>query len=239
MLPANDVLRARRRGVSRRPVPSCGRHSRALPRVVRRAGVFTAWLFFLKKPALADAAERSFKWLHTILVDKYGFDWFNEHVIMPAARALGRRPVAIRRSDRDRRRPGQRQRAHRRLAGLGDALRAVGISVSLRVRDDPRIGLAAAVADLAPMMFSGSLAVAIDLAAHRRRLRRAGSGRSRRRSRNGCPWSLAALALLLSVPLWSMVQDRHRRDAIRRARAMDIRPFIRSTTSGSTAFRCR
>jgi NADH-quinone oxidoreductase subunit L len=53
------------------------------------AGVFTAWLFFLKKPALADSAERSFKWLYTILADKYGFDWFNEHVIMPAARHLG------------------------------------------------------------------------------------------------------------------------------------------------------
>ena len=29
------------------------------------------------------------KWLHTILVDKYGFDWLNEHVIMAGARALG------------------------------------------------------------------------------------------------------------------------------------------------------
>jgi NADH-quinone oxidoreductase subunit L len=52
-------------------------------------GVLTAWLFFLKRPDLADAAERRFKWLHTILVDKYGFDWFDEHVIMPAARHLG------------------------------------------------------------------------------------------------------------------------------------------------------
>ncbi len=52
-------------------------------------GVGTAWLFFLKKPALADSAERSLKWLHTVLVDKYGFDWFNEHVIMAGARALG------------------------------------------------------------------------------------------------------------------------------------------------------
>jgi NADH-quinone oxidoreductase subunit L len=53
------------------------------------AGVFTAWLFFYKKPALADSAERSFKWLHSILVNKYGFDWFNERVIVPAARAIG------------------------------------------------------------------------------------------------------------------------------------------------------
>jgi NADH-quinone oxidoreductase subunit L len=52
-------------------------------------GVFCAWLFFLKKPSLADSAERSFKWLHTILVNKYGFDWFNEHVIAAFARTLG------------------------------------------------------------------------------------------------------------------------------------------------------
>jgi NADH-quinone oxidoreductase subunit L len=53
------------------------------------SGVFFAWLFFLKKPALADSAERSFKWLHTILVNKYGFDWFNEHVVVAFARTLG------------------------------------------------------------------------------------------------------------------------------------------------------
>jgi NADH-quinone oxidoreductase subunit L len=52
-------------------------------------GVLTAWWFFLQNPALADSTARRFKWLHTILVDKYGFDWFNEHVIMVAARLLG------------------------------------------------------------------------------------------------------------------------------------------------------
>jgi NADH-quinone oxidoreductase subunit L len=61
----------------------------SLPLLLAALGVFTAWLFFLKKPSLADSAERSFKWLYTILVDKYGFDWFNEHVIMPGARMLG------------------------------------------------------------------------------------------------------------------------------------------------------
>jgi NADH-quinone oxidoreductase subunit L len=52
-------------------------------------GVYTAYMFFLKKPELAAAAEAKFKWLHTILVDKYGFDWFNEHVIAAGARLLG------------------------------------------------------------------------------------------------------------------------------------------------------
>jgi NADH-quinone oxidoreductase subunit L len=53
------------------------------------AGVLAAYLFFLKYPAWADAAERRFKWLHTILINKYGFDWFNEHIIMPLARGVG------------------------------------------------------------------------------------------------------------------------------------------------------
>lgn len=61
----------------------------SIPFWLAMAGIFFAWLFFLKKPELADSAERRFKWLHTILIDKYGFDWFNEHVIAAFARALG------------------------------------------------------------------------------------------------------------------------------------------------------
>jgi NADH-quinone oxidoreductase subunit L len=61
----------------------------SLPLWLALLGVFTAWLFFHKKPELADAAERRFKWLHTVLVNKYGFDWFNEHVVMVFARGVG------------------------------------------------------------------------------------------------------------------------------------------------------
>jgi NADH-quinone oxidoreductase subunit L len=61
----------------------------SIPLWLALSGIFVAWLFFLKKPALADSAERSFKWLHTILINKYGFDWFNEHVIAAFARTLG------------------------------------------------------------------------------------------------------------------------------------------------------
>jgi NADH-quinone oxidoreductase subunit L len=61
----------------------------ALPVWLAAAGVLTAYVFFKWKPALADSAERTFKWLHTILTEKYGFDWFNENVIAAGARALG------------------------------------------------------------------------------------------------------------------------------------------------------
>jgi NADH-quinone oxidoreductase subunit L len=62
---------------------------RQLPVWLAALGVLTAYIFFKWKPALADSAERSFKWLHTILTEKYGFDWFNEHVIAAGARGLG------------------------------------------------------------------------------------------------------------------------------------------------------
>jgi NADH-quinone oxidoreductase subunit L len=52
-------------------------------------GVLTAYVFFLWRPALADAAQARLKWLYVILIDKFGFDWFNEHVIMVSARWLG------------------------------------------------------------------------------------------------------------------------------------------------------
>src|SRR5450631_1226522 len=60
-----------------------------LPFLFAVLGVLTAYVFFLWRPALADAAQAKFKWLYAILIDKFGFDWFNEHVIMTGARWLG------------------------------------------------------------------------------------------------------------------------------------------------------
>jgi NADH-quinone oxidoreductase subunit L len=54
------------------------------------AGVATAWLFFLKRPQLADAAARRWSGLRSLLVNKYYFDWFNEKIIAPGALLLGR-----------------------------------------------------------------------------------------------------------------------------------------------------
>jgi NADH-quinone oxidoreductase subunit L len=88
VLPANDVL-GRLGEEFHGPGAFVWSAFTALPVWLAALGVFTAWWFFLKKPALADSAARSFKWLYTLLVDKYGFDWFNEHVIMVAARLLG------------------------------------------------------------------------------------------------------------------------------------------------------
>ena len=53
------------------------------------AGFGTAWLFFLKRPALADAAAVKFAWLKRILDQKFYFDWFNEQVIARLGRGIG------------------------------------------------------------------------------------------------------------------------------------------------------
>src|SRR6202166_5054131 len=88
VLPANDVLRQLGEEFHGSGAFVWSAFT-ALPVWFAALGVFTAWLFFLQRPALADSAACSFKWLYTILIDKYGFDWFNEHVIMVAARRLG------------------------------------------------------------------------------------------------------------------------------------------------------
>jgi NADH-quinone oxidoreductase subunit L len=54
------------------------------------AGAATAYLFILRNPAWADAAKRSLNWLYDLLANKYYFDWFNENVIAPLGRGVGR-----------------------------------------------------------------------------------------------------------------------------------------------------
>ena len=89
VLPANDVLTRVGEEFHGSPLEFMWAAFSAPPVWLAALGAFTAWWFFLKKPALADAAERRFKWLYTILVNKYYFDWFNENVIVPAVQRLG------------------------------------------------------------------------------------------------------------------------------------------------------
>jgi NADH-quinone oxidoreductase subunit L len=53
------------------------------------AGIFCAWLFFLKKPSWANAWAKNLSLVRTILVEKYFFDWFNQAVIMRLTRGIG------------------------------------------------------------------------------------------------------------------------------------------------------
>jgi NADH-quinone oxidoreductase subunit L len=53
------------------------------------AGAAVAWFLCLKRPDIPERLLTRFGALHALLVNKYYFDWFNENVIMPAARGLG------------------------------------------------------------------------------------------------------------------------------------------------------
>jgi len=88
VLPANDVL-ARIGEEFHGSGEFLAGASASPPLYLAAAGALAAYLFFLKYPKWADAAERRFKWLHSVLVNKYGFDWLNERVIAPLARGLG------------------------------------------------------------------------------------------------------------------------------------------------------
>jgi NADH-quinone oxidoreductase subunit L len=89
VLPANDVLTRVGEEFHGSPIEFMWAAFGSLPVWLAALGAVTAWWFFLKRPDLADAAERRFNWLYKILVNKYGFDWFNERVIVPAAQMLG------------------------------------------------------------------------------------------------------------------------------------------------------
>jgi NADH-quinone oxidoreductase subunit L len=54
------------------------------------AGVATAWWFYLKQPSLPAAIARICSPIVRLLENKYYMDWFNENLIAPAARGLGR-----------------------------------------------------------------------------------------------------------------------------------------------------
>jgi NADH-quinone oxidoreductase subunit L len=62
----------------------------AAPFWLALAGAATAYLFILRNPSWADAAQRSFRWFYRLLDNKYYFDWFNENVIAPLGRGFGR-----------------------------------------------------------------------------------------------------------------------------------------------------
>jgi NADH-quinone oxidoreductase subunit L len=61
----------------------------SLPFWLALTGVVTAWWFYLRQPAIPAAIARTFSPIVRILENKYYLDWFNEHVLAAAARAIG------------------------------------------------------------------------------------------------------------------------------------------------------
>ena len=54
------------------------------------AGVFSAWALYIKWPHLPDVIDSKLKPVRVVLENKYYFDWFNEKVLAPLSRLLGK-----------------------------------------------------------------------------------------------------------------------------------------------------
>jgi len=53
------------------------------------AGVATAWVLYMYRPGWPALIQQRLAPVHRVLVNKYYFDWFNEHVIARSVRGLG------------------------------------------------------------------------------------------------------------------------------------------------------
>ncbi|MCS5710502.1 NADH-quinone oxidoreductase subunit L [Candidatus Berkiella aquae] len=62
----------------------------ATPFYLAIAGVVVAYVFYVLKPSLAETVRKIFSPLYTVLVNKYGFDAFNQTVIAGGTRGIGR-----------------------------------------------------------------------------------------------------------------------------------------------------
>lgn len=62
----------------------------SLPFWLALAGVVTAYVFYMVKPAIPAWIKSKFGFVYTVLENRYFFDWFNERVLSAGARLLGR-----------------------------------------------------------------------------------------------------------------------------------------------------
>jgi NADH-quinone oxidoreductase subunit L len=60
-----------------------------LPFWLALTGVVTAWVFYLKVPAIPAALDRALAPVRVVLENKYYMDWINENILARAARLLG------------------------------------------------------------------------------------------------------------------------------------------------------
>ncbi len=86
--PAHDVLGAV--GESYYGIWSFTIHAFQTPAVyISLAGVVTAWLLYIKFPQVPEVIARRFSLVHRILLNKYGFDDFNQAVFAGGTRGMG------------------------------------------------------------------------------------------------------------------------------------------------------
>ncbi|MEX1273802.1 MAG: NADH-quinone oxidoreductase subunit L [Gammaproteobacteria bacterium] len=89
VLPAHDVLA--HIGATYSGVWGFIVHGLMVPPVwLAAAGVLAAWFIYLRRPDIADATARRLGPLHRFMLNKYGFDDFNQAVFASGSRSLGR-----------------------------------------------------------------------------------------------------------------------------------------------------
>ena len=88
VLEQHDVV-AELRAEWRGPAAFALRSVLSAPVWLAALGVFSAWWCVLKRPQIGEVLRERFSGLYRVLVNKYYFDWFNENVLVPLARALG------------------------------------------------------------------------------------------------------------------------------------------------------
>jgi len=67
-------------------------HAISHPTVILLAfsGVFTAWLMYIKFPTVPEKIANNLSMIYRLLVNKYGFDDFNQKVFAGGAKGVGR-----------------------------------------------------------------------------------------------------------------------------------------------------
>ncbi|VAW94367.1 NADH-ubiquinone oxidoreductase chain L [hydrothermal vent metagenome] len=61
----------------------------SLPFILALSGVVVAWFLWMKRPDIPAKIEKKFKWLHTLLIEKYYADHLYIKIIAPASLWLG------------------------------------------------------------------------------------------------------------------------------------------------------
>jgi NADH-quinone oxidoreductase subunit L len=87
VLPARDTLaQIHFEGIG----PFIAHGMQSLPFLLAVAGIFVAWLFYIRAPHLPGLIQQKAHFIYAILVRKYGFDDFNDFVFAGGARGIGR-----------------------------------------------------------------------------------------------------------------------------------------------------
>ncbi|PCJ50909.1 MAG: NADH-quinone oxidoreductase subunit L [Gammaproteobacteria bacterium] len=89
VLPQHDVLNEISH-LWKGPV-SFGLHALSSPPFyLALAGVVVAWVLYVKRPDIPGMLEKKFKWLHTLFVNKYYFDEFNQALFADGTVKIGK-----------------------------------------------------------------------------------------------------------------------------------------------------